>query len=226
MDPQKNSMSPAPNDGQQPQPLQQPTQEVTVDFNQDAQNTADASTSPSSAFSGDMPSITSDAAASNPAAAPSYDVPQQPMSNDPLAYGPGGTAGGSGQPQSPSFADQQYSQPQAPIPPVQSTPDPYAAPSQAPGQPQPQPGGFPPQQPDQAAYASPGVTSVPSQSQPGQMGQQPYANQPQPGQPQPNGSMVPPTAPVPVAAPDKKTIFILAGVAVVLVVAIAVLFLM
>lgn len=228
MDPQKNASSPSSFNPGQPQPGQgdsfqstsmqpeqpatppgalQPAQEVTVDFNQDAQNAGQPATQPSTSFGmGGMPSIGSDVPGAAPGgpAGPGFGGPAQPdgmpgqgMGQAPLA---GPADGGFG-----------------------------AAPGAGPA-PMGQPGGLPPQ--GDPGFGAPGAGAVPQQpgspAAPGGFGAQP--GQPQPQQaafmnpdPQP---AVPATAPATSVKADKKTIMILACVAVVLIAAIAVLLFM
>jgi len=252
MDPQKTP-NPAPyNSGQQPQPQSQsqplqdagfqtsmqdegraqPTpsaadvnNEVTVDFNQDAQNAGQNPTQPTDAFApGAMPSLNGESP-QNTGYAPGQPDQLGATPAGPSAPGAGGTSGTGlgdpmGQPSSaaPGTAD---------LPPIGA---PAAGPAGAagfdPAAGQPMPSAMPPADNFQNSAG-------PAFGAPADAGAQPQPPQPPAGQPgsqlfqaDTQAPAIPPTAPTPGVKADKKTIFILAGVAVVLIIAIAVLIFM
>jgi hypothetical protein len=217
MDPQKNASSPAPFNPGQPRPSQddgfqstsmqseppatvpasgQPPEEVTVDFSQEAQNAGQPVTQPSNTFNNN-------------------DMPS--ITSEAPGAVPPPTSGG--------IPGQAFSQP----PTGGAIPDAGFNPASQPGGPA-QPAGMPDQGPTGFdAPAQPGNPAIPGAPQ-GFGAAQPGPEQ---SQPQPAAFMdpnhqptVPATAPTPGIKADKKTIMILAAVAVVLIAAIAVLIFM
>jgi hypothetical protein len=204
MDPQKNASNPAPYpDGQVPLGAQDNGQQPVA-----AQPARDASQEVMVDFS--QGQETTPAESSRPGG-----LGNMP-SITPEAPAPGGVpiATDNNGLEQPAASQPQFGQP-APMPgqgsPTPSAQDPFA--STQPGQPD---GAFP----APAGAPQGGIGTQPPQP----AAQQPLGN-PAPAFDQ-QQSAVPPVAPVPTGKGDKKTIFILAGVAVVLIVAIAVLILM
>lgn len=196
MDPQKNPSNPAaPSDGQLPPNTPDDNQPAAVPSPGSQEVTVDFSQGPAAAPTDTLPTNAPQAAGMADPANPTA-VP----GTDPLTGMP------------PVAGVQQPGQPQ----------DPFASPQ--PGQPSAMPpagegfGGAPAPSPDgsQAGYGAP--------MQPGQPGPQPFgAPDPSAGF-DPQQSAVPPVAPaVPAKANEKKTVLVLAGVAVLLIAAIIVL---